>query len=213
MVAALGLIAVLVHAGCRRGGRCRRGRRRFLPIRAAHSASWAARAAVRGTTISEVDTLSVLVVEDDPDIGQELVRALVGYGYAASLAPTAAAALDIVTERCPDLILLDLGLPDLDGVALCRQVRAIAVSAVIVVLTARSQLTPFTELARKIRTYFRGDIINTLTHRLSNGLIESTNTKIRLLTRIAYGFKSVDALIALTKLHLGGYSIDLPGRS
>jgi transposase len=78
---------------------------------------------------------------------------------------------------------------------------------------ARSQLTPFTELARKIRTYFRGDIINTLTHRLSNGLIESTNTKIRLLTRIAYGFKSVDALIALTKLHLGGYSIDLPGRS
>ena len=81
----------------------------------------------------------MLVVEDDPDIGQELVQALVGYGYAASLAPTAAAALDIVTERCPDLVLLDLGLPDLDGVALCRQVRAIAVSAVIVVLTARSE--------------------------------------------------------------------------
>lgn len=78
---------------------------------------------------------------------------------------------------------------------------------------ARSQLRPFTELARKIRAYFRGDIINTLTHRLSNGLIEATNTKIRLLTRVAYGFKSVDALIALTKLHLGGYNINLPGRN
>lgn len=77
---------------------------------------------------------------------------------------------------------------------------------------ARSKLTPFTELARKIRAYFRDDIINTLTHRLSNGLIESTNTKIRLLTRVAFGFKSVHALIALAKLHLGGYQIALPGR-
>jgi DNA-binding response OmpR family regulator len=91
------------------------------------------------TTIGDVDTLSVLVVEDDPDIGQELVQALVGYGYGAALAPTAGAALDIITERCPDLILLDLGLPDLDGVTLCRQLRAIAVAAVIVVLTARSE--------------------------------------------------------------------------
>jgi transposase len=78
---------------------------------------------------------------------------------------------------------------------------------------ARSKLRPFTELARKIRTYFRNDIVNTLTHGLSNGLIEATNTKIRLLTRMAYGFRSVDALIALVKLHLGGYNIDLPGRS
>jgi transposase len=78
---------------------------------------------------------------------------------------------------------------------------------------ARSRLKPFTELARKIRAYFRGDIINTLTHKLSNGLIESTNTKIRLLTRVAFGFKSVDALIALAKLHLGGYNIELPGRT
>jgi transposase len=78
---------------------------------------------------------------------------------------------------------------------------------------ARSKLRPFTELARKIRTYFRNDIVNTLTHGLSNGLIEATNTKIRLLTRMAYGFRSADALIALVKLHLGGYNIDLPGRS
>lgn len=78
---------------------------------------------------------------------------------------------------------------------------------------ARSCLPAFVDLARRIRAYFRGDIINTLTHGLSNGLIESTNTKIRLLTRVAFGFKSVDALIALAKLNLGGYQIELPGRT
>ncbi|NUT06934.1 MAG: ISL3 family transposase, partial [Hamadaea sp.] len=41
----------------------------------------------------------------------------------------------------------------------------------------------------------------------------STNTKIRLLTRMAFGFKSAEALIALARLHLGGYQIQLPGRS
>jgi transposase len=78
---------------------------------------------------------------------------------------------------------------------------------------ARSRLPAFVDLARRIRSYFRADIINTLTHRLSNGLIESTNTKIRLLTRVAFGFKSADALIALAKLHLGGYHIQLPNRT
>ena len=78
---------------------------------------------------------------------------------------------------------------------------------------ARSQLTPFVELARRIRVHFRPDIVNTLIYRLSNGRMESTNTKIRLLTRIAFGFKSTDALIALVKLHLGGYDLKLPGRA
>jgi hypothetical protein len=48
---------------------------------------------------------------------------------------------------------------------------------------------------------------------LSNGLIESTNTKIRLLIRVAFGFRNTDALIALAMLTLGGYRPDLPGRN
>lgn len=78
---------------------------------------------------------------------------------------------------------------------------------------ARSKIAEFVDLARRIRLYFKPDILNTLRHGLSNGLIESTNTKIRLLTRIAFGFKSAEALIALAKLNLGGYQIQLPGRS
>ena len=47
---------------------------------------------------------------------------------------------------------------------------------------------------------------------LSNGLVESVNTKIRLLTRIAFGFRSPDALIGLAMLTVGGLCPPLPGR-
>jgi transposase len=47
---------------------------------------------------------------------------------------------------------------------------------------------------------------------LSNGLIESTNTKIRLITRTAFGFKDPQALIALALLCLDGYRPALAGR-
>jgi transposase len=55
-------------------------------------------------------------------------------------------------------------------------------------------------------------ILAAIEHSLSNGLIESTNTKIRLITRIAFGFKSPEALIALAMLGLGGHRPALPGR-
>ena len=48
---------------------------------------------------------------------------------------------------------------------------------------------------------------------MSNGLIESTNTKIRLLTRVGFGFKNPESLIALAMLALGGYRPPLPGRN
>ena len=66
----------------------------------------------------------------------------------------------------------------------------------------RSQLPAFLDLHRKI-TAHRHAIQATLEHGLSNALIESTNTKIRLLTRIAFGFQSPDALVALAMLDLG----------
>jgi transposase len=75
----------------------------------------------------------------------------------------------------------------------------------------RCQIPAFVDLARRIRRV-RDEIANTLTHNLTNARVEALNTKIRLLTRIAYGFKSPDALIALVMLHLGGYNLTLPGR-
>jgi len=75
----------------------------------------------------------------------------------------------------------------------------------------RCRIPSFVELSRRI-TRHREAIDATLDHRLSNGLVESTNTKIRLLTRIAFGFKSPEAMIALAMLNLGGYCPPLPGR-
>ena len=76
----------------------------------------------------------------------------------------------------------------------------------------RSRLPAFVEVARKISNE-REAIDNNLDHGLSNGLIESTNTKLRVLTRMAFGFKSPDALIALALLDRGGYCPPLPGRA
>jgi transposase len=76
----------------------------------------------------------------------------------------------------------------------------------------RCRIDAFVKLGRKIRRH-RAAIDATLDHGLSNALIESTNTKIRVLTRMAYGFKTPEALIALALLSLGGYRPDLPGRT
>jgi transposase len=77
---------------------------------------------------------------------------------------------------------------------------------------ARCRIPAFVALGRKIRKH-RAAIEATLEHHLSNALIESTNTKIRLLQRIAFGFTSPDALIALAMLALGGFRPPLPGRT
>ena len=75
----------------------------------------------------------------------------------------------------------------------------------------RSQLPAFVDLHRKI-TAHHDAIDATLEHSLSNALVESTNTKIRLLTRIAFGFHGHQPLIALALLALGSHPPRLPGR-
>jgi DNA-binding response OmpR family regulator len=81
----------------------------------------------------------ILIVEDDAVIGSELLKALSVSGYEASLARTGQAGLADAHNHPPDLILLDLGLPDVDGVEVCRRLRAELPETVIVVLTARTE--------------------------------------------------------------------------
>jgi transposase len=75
----------------------------------------------------------------------------------------------------------------------------------------RCRIPAFVKLAKSIVKH-KARILAAIEHNLSNALIESTNTKIRLITRIAFGFKSPDALIALALLSLGGHRPVLPGR-
>jgi len=78
----------------------------------------------------------ILLVDDEVSIQRALAPLLRSRGYEVEVARTAGDALDALRVRPPDLIVLDLGLPDLDGVDVCRRVRA--ESAVpVVVLSAR----------------------------------------------------------------------------
>jgi DNA-binding response OmpR family regulator len=80
----------------------------------------------------------ILLVEDDAAISVPLGRALESQGYVVRSAGTAALALDLSLDPPPpDLVLLDLGLPDLDGVQVARHLRERLPQAVIVMLTAR----------------------------------------------------------------------------
>src|SRR5262245_5172156 len=80
---------------------------------------------------------SVLVVEDDRVIGDALIRELQAHGYPARRARTGHEAIDALQAAPPDAVLLDLGLPDLDGVHVCRTMRRALPTIPIVILTAR----------------------------------------------------------------------------
>ncbi|SEB27184.1 MULTISPECIES: ISL3 family transposase, partial [unclassified Mycobacterium] len=75
----------------------------------------------------------------------------------------------------------------------------------------RCRIESFVLLQQRV-TRHRTQILAAIEHGLSNGLIESVNTKIRLITRVAYGFATPEPLIALAMLTLGGHRPALPGR-
>jgi transposase len=93
-----------------------------------------------------------------------------------------------------------------------KGVRAVALLDAWLVWARRCRIPAFVKLARSI-TDHRAGIRASLLHGLSNGLVESVNTRIRLLTRIAFGFKSPEALIGLAMLSVGGLCPPLPGRA
>lgn len=78
----------------------------------------------------------ILIIEDEPALARALAITLNARGYQTDVAVTGAAGLDLAASSHPDLILLDLGLPDLDGMAILAAVRGWS-QIPIVVLSAR----------------------------------------------------------------------------
>jgi transposase len=76
----------------------------------------------------------------------------------------------------------------------------------------RSRIPAFIDLARRVTKHYDAIEIS-IEHQLSNGLVESVNTKLRLITRTAFGFHDPHALIGLAMLALGGLCPPLPGRA
>lgn len=82
---------------------------------------------------------TILLVEDDERISEPLLRVLATEGYEVVHAPNGHDALDAVAARTPDLVLLDLTLPDIDGLDVCRKVREDRPELPIIMLTARAE--------------------------------------------------------------------------
>jgi DNA-binding response OmpR family regulator len=79
----------------------------------------------------------VLLVEDDEGIAVPLIRTLEREGYAVEHVDHGVLAIDRVNAGGVDLVILDLGLPDIDGLEVCRQIRADGSDCAIMILTAR----------------------------------------------------------------------------
>jgi two-component system response regulator MprA len=81
--------------------------------------------------------LSVLVVDDDPPIRRMLERTFAAEGYRVEIAVDGGAALAAVERSTPDLLVLDVAMPGLDGLAVCRRLRSAGLALPILLLTAR----------------------------------------------------------------------------
>ncbi len=86
---------------------------------------------------------AVLLVEDDEAIAAPLSRALGREGYEVTIEHSGTAALEQALEGSHDLLILDLGLPGMDGLEVCRQVRARGSDLAVLMLTARTDEVDF----------------------------------------------------------------------
>ncbi len=80
----------------------------------------------------------VLVVEDEEDIAFPLVRTLEREGYDVAWVDTGQKALDELKACAPEVVILDLGLPDIDGLEVCKQARSSGYEGAIMIVTARA---------------------------------------------------------------------------
>jgi two-component system, sensor histidine kinase len=74
--------------------------------------------------LPELDPLRIVVVDDNDDIRDLIAQLLTGHGHSVTLAPNGAQGLELIERLRPDAAIVDLGLPDLDGWSVAREVRA-----------------------------------------------------------------------------------------
>jgi len=82
-------------------------------------------------------TQRILIVEDEPDMRRGLRTVLEAEGFGVVEAEDGREALERVTEELPDLVVLDLMIPELDGFAVCRELRAQGHTTPVLILSAR----------------------------------------------------------------------------
>jgi DNA-binding response OmpR family regulator len=117
--------------------------------------------------------MRVIVVEDEERVASFIAKGLEGAGYVTEVASSGLEALECIRQRGADLILLDVGLPDIDGFAVLRELRKTDQETPVIMLTARGDVPSrvrgldlgaddylakpfdFDELVARIRAQFR----------------------------------------------------------
>lgn len=139
---------------------------------------------------------TVLVVDDEPQIHRFLAPALEAAGYAPLRADTGAQGMKLAAERAPALVLLDLGLPDMDGKAAIPRLRAFC-AAPVIVLSARDRE------AEKVAALDAG----------ADDYVEKPFALAELLARLRAALRRAGAAEpALVLVRVGPLEIDLPQR-
>jgi DNA-binding response OmpR family regulator len=144
-----------------------------------------------------VKSSRVLIVEDDAAIGRTLETVLSERGYAVTWCPDGPAALAAADRERPDLVLLDLGLPGMDGIEVCRRLRRGSPRVPILILTARD-----------------GEMDVVLG--LSAGADDYVSKPFRLgelLARVAANLRRIEAGNGGRTLRIGDLEIDIAARS
>jgi DNA-binding response OmpR family regulator len=90
-------------------------------------------------TVQGVAGERIQLIEDDERIGSSLLRALEGSGFRATWQRTGREGMQEAAAQRPDLVLLDLGLPDVDGLKVCRMLQDRHAGLPVVMLTARDE--------------------------------------------------------------------------
>jgi DNA-binding response OmpR family regulator len=139
---------------------------------------------------------AVVVIEDDLRIRQAVARVLADMGHDVESAAAALAGLEIVVHRGADLVLLDLGLPDLDGSELLKMIRAVSMVPVIVI-TARGE---------------DAEVVRTLDAGADDYLVKPFTTA-QLGARVRAVLRRRGGVPARERVRVGGLDIDTPART
>jgi DNA-binding response OmpR family regulator len=138
----------------------------------------------------------ILLVEDDPRIRSALSRALAERGHAVSSEPTGMRGLQRVLDDAPDLVVLDLGLPDIDGTQLLRMLRPVSRVPVIVATARDDDIATVTALDAGADDY----VVKPFS-------ADQLDARIRAVLRRTSGEDRV------TRLHVGELVVDLKART
>jgi DNA-binding response OmpR family regulator len=134
---------------------------------------------------------SILLIEDDVRIRQSLARALAGRGHDVDSVASGLEGLEHVIAHAPDAVILDLGLPDLDGVEVLKMIRAVS-QVPVIVATARDE---------------ESEIVNVLDHGADDYVVKPFSGE-QIDARLRAVLRRVEAGAGSAILEVGALTID-----